>query len=194
MYEVMQEFQADTEVKQSKFLAYVMPWSEIEARLEELKTEHPKARHYIVAWRKINEFEQVLEYSTDDGEPKGTAGRPVLNVLRGHELINSGVIIVRYFGGTKLGTGGMVRAYSEAAKVVLDTAEFKSFDVRKQLCVSVSYSLNQRFEHYIKEHQLRVVKSDFQSNAVIHELALTKDEEEALKNYEATEQIIQIVD
>jgi len=102
MVDISVESSCDIEVKQSKFLSFILPITLLDKRLEALKSQHPKARHFIVAWRKLNEFEQILEYSTDDGEPKGTSGRPVLNVLRGVELINSAVIIVRYFGGTKL--------------------------------------------------------------------------------------------
>jgi uncharacterized YigZ family protein len=110
------------EVKQSKFIAHLMPYSEYFSTLEKLKESNPKARHFVVAYRYLNEFNQVLEHSSDDGEPKGTSGKPSLFVLQGHEMINCAVIIVRYFGGTKLGTGGLVRAYSDSVNFVLNEA------------------------------------------------------------------------
>jgi len=77
-----------------------------------LKIEHPKARHIVYAYRELNEFNQIIENSSDDGEPKGSSGVPVLNVLRGEEFINVAILVVRYFGGIKLGIGGLVRAYT----------------------------------------------------------------------------------
>ena len=192
MYAVNQEYEAVLEVKQSKFLAFVLPMENLGKRLDALKVLHPKARHYVVAWRKINEYEQVVEYSTDDGEPKGTAGRPVLNVLRGEDLINSAVIIVRYFGGTKLGTGGMVRAYSDAAKQVLQEAKLMSFEIRKLIEVSVAYHLNQRFKHYIESHSLRVTQTEFANDQVVYELYVTKQERQSLEEYVLSEHIINI--
>jgi len=69
-----------------------------------LRESHPKARHIVYAYRELNEFEQIVENSSDDGEPKGSSGVPVLNVLRGEDFINVAILVVRYFGGIKLGT------------------------------------------------------------------------------------------
>ncbi len=71
--------------------------------LVNLKKEHPKAVHFVYAYRTLNEYNQIIEDKSDDGEPKGTSGIPSLNVLRGYDLVNTAVITVRYFGGTKLG-------------------------------------------------------------------------------------------
>jgi len=76
----------------------------------------------VYALRYLNEFDQIVENTSDDGEPKGCAGVPVLNVLRGEELINCAVLIIRYFGGIKLGTGGMARAYARSVKNVISQA------------------------------------------------------------------------
>lgn len=86
-----------TEVKRSKFITQIIPISEFLGLQEKLKKEHPKANHVVYALRYLNEFDQIVENSSDDGEPKGCAGVPVLNVLRGGELINCAVLIVRYF-------------------------------------------------------------------------------------------------
>jgi len=104
----------------SRFLAYVFHAPEedvFHARLEELKVEHPKARHHCWAWRigKAYRFH-------DDGEPGGTAGRPMLQVLEGSDLEQIAAISVRYWGGTKLGTGGLARAYSASTARALDAA------------------------------------------------------------------------
>lgn len=108
-------FTDSIEIKQSKFIAFLFPYQRYEEKMQELRSEHPKAVHFVSAYRYLNEYDQIVEYSGDDGEPKGTSGKPTLAVLQGHDLINAAIITVRYFGGTKLGPGGLVRAYAEAA-------------------------------------------------------------------------------
>ncbi|SFV75008.1 FIG000605: protein co-occurring with transport systems (COG1739) [hydrothermal vent metagenome] len=135
---VQDTFIETLEVKQSKFIAHLLPFKEYEATLQKLKLAHPKARHFVVAYRYLNEFSQVVEYSLDDGEPKGTSGKPSLMVLQGEDLIDTAVIIVRYFGGTKLGTGGLVRAYSDAVHLVIKNA--KLFEYKKQTTIKIKFS------------------------------------------------------
>ena len=96
----------ETEEKKSRFLAYVVPIARFELRLEELRDEHPKANHHVTAFRLIHANNQIEEGAKDDGEPSGTSGMPILRLLIGRNLIDVGAIVVRYFGGTKLGTGG----------------------------------------------------------------------------------------
>jgi uncharacterized YigZ family protein len=151
------------EVKQSKFIAHLMPYHMYEKVLEALKAEHPKARHFVSAWRHLNEFDQVVEYSTDDGEPKGTSGRPTLTVLQGHELINTAVIIVRYFGGTKLGTGGLVRAYSDAANLVISASDLLLYEKEETHAVSVAYNLLGMVEYEVKQCGLNVADKSFEA-------------------------------
>ncbi|MBO5310088.1 MAG: IMPACT family protein [Clostridia bacterium] len=113
------------EIKKSKFLGYVF---EIESEkqtqtiLENLKKEHKKARH--IAWAFIITSPHQ-EKCNDDGEPSGTAGRPILNVLQKRGLSNIMVAVVRYFGGIKLGAGGLVRAYSKATTEALEEHKCK---------------------------------------------------------------------
>ena len=121
---------ATYEVKRSRFIAHLVPIADFAALREQLKVEHPKASHIVYATRELNAHDQIVENSSDDGEPRGTAGVPTLNVLRGNDLINVGLLTVRYFGGIKLGTGGMVRAYGVAAKEVIAIAEL--MDWQKQ--------------------------------------------------------------
>ena len=87
-------FEETTEVNRSKFIAHLVPYQHFEAYLKEIRERYPKASHIVSAYRYLNEYEQVIEASSDDGEPKGCAGLPVLNVLRGEELINSAILIV----------------------------------------------------------------------------------------------------
>lgn len=107
----------------SRFLAHLVPLGEFEVQLKDLVESHKKAVHFVRATRKINEFRQIVESSSDDGEPKGSSGVPVLNVLRGKGLVDCGAIVVRYFGGKLLGVGGLVRAYSNATLLAVENAE-----------------------------------------------------------------------
>ena len=133
MQHIERSFESLTEVKRSKFLTYLVPISEYKGLQDKLKSEHPKANHVVYALRYLNEFDQVVENTSDDGEPKGCAGTPALNVMRGDGLINCAVLIVRYFGGIKLGTGGMARAYALAVKDVVKVSELILYE--KQICL-----------------------------------------------------------
>ncbi len=121
------------EIKRSKFIAHLAPISDFATLREQLKVEHPKASHIVYATRELNAQDQIVENSSDDGEPRGVAGVPTLNVLRGNELINVGLLTVRYFGGIKLGTGGMVRAYGSAAREVVSVAELIPWQKREMI-------------------------------------------------------------
>jgi len=129
-----------TEINRSKFITYLVPMSEYEGLQEKLKSEYPKANHVVYALRYLNAFEQIVENASDDGEPKGCAGTPALNVLRGEEMINCAVLIVRYFGGIKLGTGGMARAYALAVKNVLNVSELLLYEKQVEYIFETTYS------------------------------------------------------
>ena len=149
------------EVKQSKFIAHLIPYVRYEETLASLKDKHPKARHFVVAWRYVNSFDQIVEHCSDDGEPKGTSGKPTLAVLAGNELINTAVIIVRYFGGTKLGTGGLVRAYSQACNLVIQEAELFSYVKLESFSFSVAYSDVSLIEHRLTQLEITHVEKEF---------------------------------
>jgi uncharacterized YigZ family protein len=149
------------EVKQSKFIAHLLPIQEYETTLELLKQMHPKARHFVTAWRYINEYEQIIEHSSDDGEPKGTSGKPTLMVLQGKELINTAVIVVRYFGGTKLGTGGLVRAYSESVNGVLCNTELFEYQKKVQKSLVIEYADLRFIEYECEAFGVDVVEKNF---------------------------------
>lgn len=164
------------EVKKSTFYAYLTPYESFKTLHVNLKNIHPKSRHIVWAYRYLNEFNQVVENSSDDGEPKGTSGPPSLNALRGADLINCGVLIARYFGGIKLGTGGLVRAYGSATNCVIDEAELVLYEQKELLCFSVPYSLVQRIEHYLEKMGLGFGSREFNEIGAVWELQLTAKE------------------
>jgi len=178
MQTIEKVFSATVEEKKSSFLAYLCPMSYFEALHEKLKHEHPKAAHIVWAKRFYNEYRQVVENNSDDGEPKGTSGPPVLNVMRGIELIEAGLLIVRYFGGIKLGTGGLVRAYGSSAKEVIAASSLVPFVFKERLLFSTIYSLVPRFEHFTSTQNVTVVKRAFESDGVVWELEVSEVEKE----------------
>jgi len=151
MQTIKKSFTATYEIKKSKFIAHLVPISEFEGLQDKLKAEHPKSRHVIYALRYLNEFDQIVENFSDDEEPKGAAGVPSLNVLRGEELINVAVLTVRYFGGIKLGLGGMARAYANALKEVLNVSDIIKYEKMFSYNFKTSYSDIQKTEYLLNK-------------------------------------------
>jgi len=154
-------FNITVEVKSSKFISYIMPYGNFKIELERLREQHPKARHFVYAWRTLNEHSQVVEQSSDDGEPRGTSGKPTLNVLQGNALINIAIITVRYFGGTKLGTGGLVRAYTDATNSVINSVEFKDYISKTSINMRVEYSKFERFKYLLNSYEAEIKTQEF---------------------------------
>lgn len=149
------------EIKGSKFISFLMPIALYSSQMEELRSLHPKAVHFVSAYRFLNEYDHVIEYAGDDGEPKGTSGKPTLAVLQGHELINSAVITVRYFGGTKLGPGGLVRAYAEAANATVALADkrmYEKYQTERFTCVYSNVSI---VEYELSQNGLQTLTKTF---------------------------------
>ncbi|AXS39630.1 YigZ family protein [Breoghania sp. L-A4] len=113
----------ELEDRKSRFLASLVPIAAFDARLSELRAEHRKANHHVTAFRRMMDDGRIEEGARDDGEPAGTSGMPCLKVLQGAELVDVGVIIVRYFGGVKLGGGGLARAYSGAVQNAIERSD-----------------------------------------------------------------------
>ncbi len=161
MITVREKSEELTEVNRSKFTAYIIPYASFSGYQKQLKEANPKANHVVYAYRYLNEFDQMVEGSSDDGEPKGCAGVPVLNVLRGREMINVAVLIVRYFGGIKLGTGGMARAYALAVKNVLTKAVLIPYEKQIEYSFETSYSDIDKILYQLKHHGITQYDRDF---------------------------------
>ena len=149
------------EVKKSKFHSFLVPYKNFETKLNELKKAHPKARHFVTAFRYLNEYNQIIEGSSDDGEPKGTSGKPTLKVLQGNDLINVAIITVRYFGGTLLGAGGLVRAYSDSANLAVANAEIISYEENLEEIINVNYDMASKCEYLFKKYNIEVIERNF---------------------------------
>lgn len=163
------------EIKGSKFIAFLMPISMFEEQMAYLRSIHPKAVHFVSASRSLNEFDQIVESFSDDGEPKGTSGKPTLSVLQGHELINAAIITVRYFGGTKLGPGGLVRAYAEAANGAYALAKLFPYEKLFTQKIECNYSNVSMVEYESTQQNIRVISKDFGEMGAIFEIEGTTE-------------------
>ena len=179
MQTISEIISASFEEKKSTFLAYLCPIEAFDALHGKLKNDHPKAAHIVWAKRLFNEYRQIVENNSDDGEPKGTSGPPVLNVMRGFELVEVGILIVRYFGGIKLGTGGLVRAYGSSAKEVIAHATLIPFVFKEIVTCKTDYPLVPRFEHYTLQQNLHVKNRLFENDGVVWELEISEEEKRA---------------
>ena len=144
--------QAVVEVKKSRFISDVWPVrTEAQAleHLAEVRAVHRKAAHHVYAYRLENDL-QVVRFS-DDGEPGGTAGRPVLDVIQGENLDRILVVVTRYFGGTLLGSGGLVRAYSQAAREGIQAAGAVEHRSMVRCRVQIPYEHSGRVEYYLSQ-------------------------------------------
>jgi uncharacterized YigZ family protein len=133
------------EDRKSIFIGEAMPVSTEEEALsfiESVKKEYPDARHHVYAY--VLRDNSIMRF-TDDGEPQGTAGMPVLDVIRKNGLTDIAVIVTRYFGGTLLGTGGLVRAYTAAALGAVKDAQIITYDIYATISIEASYSDYQKF-------------------------------------------------
>lgn len=181
MHKIEREFFAKSEVKGSRFLAYLVPFDAFEQKSIELKEDNPKATHIIYAYRYLNQYDQIVENSSDDGEPKGSAGPPALNVLRGEELVDTAVLVVRYFGGTKLGIGGMIRAYTQSVKRVLEESDIIKYEKEYDLIFVCTYSHIQRVEYLLEKMEIHHMQKEFLAESVSWEIRATKEKLEGFK-------------
>ncbi len=186
MQQVSDTFYTTYEVKRSTFTSYLVPWSAFEQTRKQLHQQHPKASHIVWAYRHLNEYDQIVENSTDDGEPKGCAGNPTLAQLRGADLINTALLTVRYFGGIKLGTGGMVRAYRDAAREVIDNATLHPYIKKSAVVLETPYALVKRYEHFFTQQGIDFGKRDFNAEGVVWHLQLSEEEQKVLKSFQTS--------
>ena len=159
---------AEIHVKRSKFLSaarYFDQPSSIRALVRELREMNPGCSHVVYAY--AAGFAGEANGLTDDGEPRGTAGRPVLQVIQGSGITNVLVTVVRFFGGTKLGTGGLVRAYSDAAKTVLQNLPVEKMVRKSRFSVEFPYSLYQIIKAIIEEKHGTIEEKTFEESVRI---------------------------
>lgn len=162
--------------KGSKFLGYAYPMSsqdEVEDILLLLKKEHPKARHWCYAW-KLGLETPSFRYN-DDGEPNNSAGKPIFGQILSFDLTNVLLVVVRYFGGTKLGVGGLVSAYKLAAKMALEKASIVEKTVDQNISLGFDYEYMDKVMRIIKENDLRILSQKMELDCLFHIIVRKND-------------------
>ena len=170
--------EASIEVKKSKFLAeafVVSSQAEARALLREQKAKYQDATHVVHAF--ISGLNAEVSGCSDDGEPSGTAGRPVLEVLKGRNCTNIMITVTRWFGGTLLGTGGLVKAYGDAAKAVLELCKTEEYIPKAQFKFDAPYPLYEQIKLILKQHSAEISSEDFAENIHIEGIIPEADKE-----------------
>lgn len=169
-YTINQTSSAEYEIKKSQFVGVLMPCvNEREAlqQLRQLASQHANANHLAFAWRIRQQDGFINERCNDAGEPSGTAGRPILAPLEGGSIINAVVGVIRYFGGIKLGTGGLARAYGTAAKLAIEKAELKLWVEMSKLKLTIDYSQLQLLEYQLNKCHGQIIDQQFTDRVVV---------------------------
>ena len=169
--------------KKSRFIGtmfYVDSEEKAQAILKDIKKQYYDARHNCFAYRVMTE-NGVVERFSDDGEPSGTAGGPMLNILAKNNLCNVLVVVTRYFGGILLGTGGLVRAYSKSVKEVLSIATTIDLELGYRVQITASYSKQKELDYLLRN--TLIIKKEYQEK-IEYEVLISKDSIQLLNNYD----------
>ncbi len=160
---------AELEVKGSRFIGFVFPVKNREeagARVEELREANPGAAHVVWAFR-AGRTMPLDEGFSDDGEPSGTGGKPLRSLLEGRDVTDGLAAVVRYFGGTKLGTGGLVRAYAEVGRRVLGATRLRDFRRLVRFEASLEYRFHESLERFLGEAGGRLEGREFSDRVTV---------------------------
>ncbi len=160
--------QCDWEIQKSHFITYIKHIeSEHEAQnfIESIRKKHFDARHNCFAYI-IGERSEIQK-SSDDGEPSGTAGIPILEVIKKNELSDIVIIVTRYFGGIKLGAGGLIRAYGKSASLGIETAAIVKKSIFNCCSLTLDYDLLGLIENYLHQNEIRIKNKDYSDKVII---------------------------
>ncbi len=192
---ISEAVQAEIVEKKSKFIANLYPVENVEEAerlILEVKRKYHDARHNCMAYRIVKD-NQIIEKSSDDGEPSGTAGSPMLNILQKHDLCNIVIIVTRYFGGVLLGTGGLLRAYSDSLLKAVEESHFIQKCQGIEMLVTVDYSEFDSFKYYCKNNDILIVNVEYKE-LINCKIELEPDKKEKLmKDFEAKSLILKNV-
>lgn len=165
MFTVTSVYTSEYRIKSSRFLGYLcssLDTNETDQKIHQIKKEHSTATHHCYAY--ILNPNSPVEFATDDGEPHGSAGLPILNTLKSYNLVNATLCVVRYYGGTKLGKSGLIQAYQTAAEQVIDSATLKTLKPIKVYRIDYDYSLQSLINSWKSSFSLIELDSTYLEN------------------------------
>lgn len=176
LYYTINKFYGPEEMKEkgSRFISYLYPAAtveEAESLLGKLRKKYHDSTHVCFAFRLKQGQEEYYRHS-DDGEPSGTAGLPIYNEIKSKEYYNVIAFVVRYYGGTKLGTGGLVRAYSGAARNVINTSEPITIYIKKEAALEIPYELTGEIMQIVSRYSLEVMDRQYTQKGLTMKLAI----------------------
>ena len=173
-------------VKKSKFIANFIKISskeQAEKEIKKIKKKYFDARHNCISYR-VLEDEKIIERFSDDGEPSGTAGQPMLNILQKNNLVNVLIVVTRYFGGILLGTGGLVRAYSDSLLKAIEEANFSEIVTGVEAEIILNYNNFEKFKYYCKNNSINIKDTKYTENIVCKIELEEAEKEKLLQDYE----------
>lgn len=176
--------------KNSKFFGYAFPVTneeEIKENLERLRKEHFSARHWCYAYQMGTE--KIQYRANDDGEPNNSAGMPIYGQIQSFEVTNILVVVVRYFGGVKLGVGGLISAYKTAAQMALENATIVEKTINKHFIISFGYAHMNKVMRIIKEKNLQIVSQKMEMDCEIEISIRKKNVQNLLDTFESLYEI-----
>ncbi len=176
----VEEVKESLTVKGSKFIASLFPVSskeQAESILEKVRKQYYDATHNCFAFRVYPDIER----NSDDGEPSNTAGKPIMSVIKGNELFNTLVVVTRYFGGTKLGVGGLIKAYGESAKKAVESVNTVFLESIKTLKVIVGFNEVNYIYHLTRQDGVKIVKEEYSNDGVYFTIRIKADMLEQIK-------------
>ena len=149
--------------KKSRFIGYIYPVNSVEEAnkyIEKIKKEHINATHNVPVYRVIENGQEYFKYN-DDGEPSGTAGKPMADILERKGVYNVAMVATRYFGGIKLGAGGLIRNYARVSKELLESCELVDYVERKILIIIFDYSYKSIIDKILNDRKIEIIEQSF---------------------------------
>lgn len=179
---ILENTSAQIVEKKSKFIAniyYVQSQEEVENILKEIRKKYYNARHNCYAYSILTN-NGIVNKMSDDGEPSGTAGAPMLNIITKNELTNILVVVTRYFGGILLGTGGLVKAYSEATMQALEKATIVNEEIGYEVEITVLYNEWEKVKYYLEKSNILIIDVKY-NEKIVSKIEVTEKEKNKIK-------------
>ena len=173
MKTVEKETVIEFEEKKSKFIGYIKPVSTVEEAekfIASIREMHPNATHNVPLYRVVEEGQEYFKYN-DDGEPTNTAGKPMAEILNILDVYNVAIVATRYFGGIKLGAGGLIRNYAKTAKIAVNEAEIIEYKEKSLFIIDYDYEYTGEVESFLnmykKEFEIEIVEKNYSSRVTV---------------------------